>query len=418
MVAPMPDPPGLLPAPRPTGDGGAGFDPRDIASYYAFPAGYDGTGTTIALVSLTGAVRRRDVDAYFSALPGGAPPIEVVNLTGKSGNPPADAALAVSLELLGSVAPGARLAVYVAGDTEQGVLEGLSSAISGSARRADVVCLTWAMGEASVSPGLAAAVHQLMEEAAAFGLPVCAPAGVWLEGNLRPLFPATHPFVLACGATRAVRQGTGLAELPMVAVAGPPSASTLWRAEPWLATATGASAAGRPVPDVSALTGGDAGYRVHLDGKWTSVTAPGTAVCLWAGLLACLRQALGRPWDVTGSLYRTLGPAGCLSAPAWDSRVGWGTPDGERMLAKLSALDLSGLVILGQQDRVDSLQALAPAKLNLRTVPPGRDRSAGGAPLPEHRYRRPTGPGAPAIPVRKPARGRRASPPAPARRGR
>lgn len=337
IVTPMPQPTGMLPAPRHTGDGGAGFDPCDIASYYAFPAGYDGTGTTIAFVSLTGAVRRRDIDAYFSVLPTGAPAIEVMNLAGSAGNPPGDAALAVSLELLGSVAPGARLAVYVAAGTEQGVLEGLSSAISDSARRPDVVCLTWGMAEASVSPELARAVHQLLEEATAFGLPVCAPAGVWEDGTLLPLFPAAHPFVLACGSTRAVRQGTGLAEQPMVPAAGPPAVSAHWRAESWLANATGTSGSGRPVPDVSALAGGEVGYRVHVNGKWTSVTAPGASVCLWAGLLARLRQALGRPWSVLDSLHRTLGPSGCLSAPSWDSRAGWGSPDGERILAKLSA---------------------------------------------------------------------------------
>jgi kumamolisin len=153
--------------------------------------------------------------------------------------------------------------------------------------------------------------------------------------------------VLACGATRAVQQDVGLAEQPMVSTAGLPSASIAWRMEPWRAKAIGADVSHRPVPDVSALAGGETGYRVHVGGRWASLTGPGAAACLWAGLLARLRQALGRPWDVTGSLYRTLGPAGCLSpvpgprpgagkAPAWDSRVGWGSPDGQRMLAKLS----------------------------------------------------------------------------------
>lgn len=200
-----------------------------------------------------------------------------------------------------------------------------------------------------MSPALAATVNSVMQDATVLGLPVCAPAGVWAGGTLRPAFPGTHPDVLACGATRAARQGAGLAEQPMVNTAGPPSASTLWPMEPWQAQAIGiAGVPGRPVPDVSALAGGEVGYRVHVNGGWTSLTGPGAAACLWAGLLARLRQALGRPVSVAGSLYRTLGPAGCLlpvpalpqgarSAPAWDSRVGWGSPDGQRILAKLSA---------------------------------------------------------------------------------
>jgi kumamolisin len=352
VTSAQPAPGRLLPAPRPCGDGVAGFDPRDIASYYAFPAGFDGTGTTIALVSLSGALRRADVDTYFSATPGPAPAIEVMALAGSSSNPAADAGLAMSLELLASVAPGARLAVYLAGNTEQGVSDGLSAAIHGSARPADVVCLTWTIDEARVSPALASWVDGLMQDATAFGLPVCAPAGVWAGATLRPVFPGTHPSVLACAATRALRQGGGLTEQPMVTTAGAPSASALWRIEPWRSQAIGgisAGVSGRPVPDVSALAGGEVGYRVHLNGKWTSVTGPGAAACLWAGLLARLRQALGRPCDVAGiPLYRTLGPAGSLSpvpapkqgagkAPAWDSRVGWGSPDGQRILARLSA---------------------------------------------------------------------------------
>jgi kumamolisin len=341
----------LLPSPRPCGDGTVGFDPRDIASYYAFPSGFDGTGTTIAFVSLSGALRRADVDTYFSAMPGIAPVIEVTALPGSSSNPAADAGLAMSLELLGSVAPGARLAVYLADSTEQGVFNGLTAAIHSRTHPADVVCLTWTIDEASVSPALAGVVNEVMQEATVLGLPVCASAGVWAGESLHPVFPGTHPSVLACGATRAVRQGAGLAEQPMVSTRRAPSASVLWGIAPWQALAisgAGASASRRPVPDVSALAGGEVGYGVHLNGTWTSVTGPGAAACIWAGLVACLRQALGRPFDLAGSLHRMLGPDGCLSpvpapqpgtqtAAVWDSRVGWGSPDGQRILAKLLA---------------------------------------------------------------------------------
>jgi kumamolisin len=338
----------LLPKPRPCADGNIGFDARDMASYYGFPAGFDGTGTVIAFVSLSGILRRQDVDIYFSAMPGPAPEIEVISLTDSTSTPAADAGLTVSLELLGSAAPGARLAVYLADGTEQGVLNGLGAAIHSTVRPADVVCLTWTLDEASLGPKLAGVIHRLLEEATVLGLPVCAPAGVWADGSLHPGFPGTDPYVLACGTTRAVQQGGGLLEQPMVSTAGPPAASILFRMEPWRAQAigkAGASMSHRPVPDVSALADEEIGYRVHINGLWGSVRGEGAAVCLWAGLLARLRQALGRPWDVTGSLYRTLGPAGCLSpvgtsqpgkAPGWDARVGWGSPDGQRMLARLS----------------------------------------------------------------------------------
>jgi kumamolisin len=194
-------------------------------------------------------------------------------------------------------------------------------------------------------------IDESMTAALLRGLPVCAPAGVWAAGTLLPAYPGSHPLVLACGATRAVRQGAGLTEQPMVSTAGPPSGSTLWPMDRWQSKGIGRAARrgarGRLVPDVAALADPEAGYRCYVNGQWASVSGPGTASCLWAGLLARLHQARGRPWGMVSDLYSTLGPAGVMAAvpaaqpgsrpaPAWDSRVGWGSPDGERMLAALS----------------------------------------------------------------------------------
>jgi kumamolisin len=339
----------FLPAPRPCADGNVGFDPRDMASYYAFPDGFDGTGTRISFVSLSGAVRRQDTDTYFSVMAGTAPEIEVVALEGSAANPAVDAELTLGVELAGAVAPGAKIAVYLASNTVDGAVDGLREAIFDSDRPADVVCLTWTIDEASLDPPAARLLDETMREATAMGLLICAPAGVWAAGNLQATFPGTHPSVLACGATRAVLQSGGLTEQPNGA-ARAPATSSLWRMEPWRARALGKTRARvsyRPVPDVSALAGGDVGYRVCLNGNWTSLTGPAAAASLWAGLLARLRQAQGRPWNMASSLYQTLGPASCLSPvpaaqaatgkkPAWDSRVGWGSPDGQRILAALS----------------------------------------------------------------------------------
>ena len=101
----------------------------------------------------------------------------------------------------------------------------------------------------------------------------------------------------------------------MVNTTRPPSASALWAAAPRQAQAiggTGASASGRPVPDVSALAGGEVGYRVHLNGKWTSLTGPGAATCLWGGLVARpARHSVG-PWTWhTGSTGRSARTGAC-----------------------------------------------------------------------------------------------------------
>jgi kumamolisin len=337
----------ILPAPVARPGEPPAFDMQAMASYYAFPGRFDGTGTTIAVLSLYGGFRRSDLDTYFGSVGLATPAIDVIPVDGASNNPVADPGanteLVMTLEMLGSIAPGARLAVYLAPNTEQGVIDGLSTAIFGPA---DVLCLTWAADESGVNRMLAGMIDQSMKDALVRGLPVCAPAGVWAGGTLRPAYPGSHPLVLACGATRAV----GLTERPMVTAAGPPSGSILWPMDRWqakgISRAARRGARGRLVPDVAALADPEAGYRCYVNGQWASVSGPGAASCLWAGLLARLHQALGRPWGMVSDLYSTLGPAGAIAAvpaaqpgsrptPAWDSRVGWGSPDGERMLAKL-----------------------------------------------------------------------------------
>jgi kumamolisin len=346
-----PQPGRLLPEPVARAGQPAGFDMPAMASYYAFPARYDGAGTTIALLSLYGGFRRSDLDTYFSAAGLATPEIDVIPVGGARNNPVADPdanlELVMSLELLGSIAPGARLAVYLAENNELGVVDGLGTAMSG---HGDVLCLPWAAAEPGANGMLAGAVGRSMQQAFVLGLPVCAPAGFWHGGTLQPAYPGSHPLVLSCGATRAVRGQAGLTEQPMTDAPGPPSGSALWPMERWQAKAIGRTArqrtGGRLVPDVAALADPQIGYRCYVNGRWASVSGPGAAACLWAGLLARLRQGLGRRWSMVSDLYSALGPAGALAAvpaaaagsrPAWDSRTGWGTPDGQRILARLTA---------------------------------------------------------------------------------
>lgn len=343
----------LLPAPETRAGEAPGFDPGKIAAYYAFPRQYDATGTVIALVSLYGGFRRSDLDTFFSAMGLPVPAIDVIGVDGAVNNPVADpdanAELVMSLELLGSLAPGARLAVYLAPNNEGGLIDGIKAATFGTSPQTDVLCLPWCVAEEQMYPMLSDLLGDCVTDAFVQGLPVCAPAGFWSDGRLHPTVPGSHPFVLACGATRAVPGRGGLAERPITNDPGSPSASTLWPMERWQ---TGtirnrkAAARGRLVPDVGALADPAIGYRCYINGQWGSVSAPLAPACVWAALLARVHQALGRPWGMVGDLYSTLGPAGALKPvpaagagarqrPTWNSGTGWGAPDGERFLAAL-----------------------------------------------------------------------------------
>src|ERR1700728_2281525 len=115
--------------PRPVAGGPPGFDAGALASYYSYPGQFDGSGTTIAVVSLSGGYRRWDLETYFTAALSPMPTIEDIPVDGARNDPDRDqdanVGLTRDLEVLGSVAPGSRLLVYFAPNTEQGIVDGL-----------------------------------------------------------------------------------------------------------------------------------------------------------------------------------------------------------------------------------------------------------------------------------------------------
>jgi kumamolisin len=319
-----------LPQPGP-----GGFDTWDLVRHYRFPDELDGSGVSVGLVRLYGGFRRSDIQQYFAAAGRSAPVIEEVSFSGQANNPvadpPANTQLVRDLEILGTAAPGARINVYFADNTEMGIVDGFSQAIHDSGRDNWVICFTGEIPEAEVTPMLAHTVADFVQDAAAMGKVVCAPAGSWTAGGLMPYFPGTSPYMLSCAATRAVAVGNDLVERPVPAV------------QPVVGGPAGREITGRLVPDVTCLADDNHGYRCYINGTWGSVAGVGSAVCMWAGLLARILQATGRPALMLPDLYQRLGPAGALTQtdPAsargkWSPGTGWGSPDGQRLLAALA----------------------------------------------------------------------------------
>jgi kumamolisin len=338
------------PLPTPGPGEPPGFDPRAMASYYSYPGQFDGSGTSIALVSLFGGYRRSDLETYFAGAILPMPTVEDVSVDGArndpSGDPDDNLELTQDLEILGSVAPGARLVVYFAENNEQGLISGLSQAILDSGRDSPIVCLNWCIPESELNGMIAQEIDRLAMAAVMLGKTICAPAGAAGPGE-QAFFPGTGPHVLSCGETWAAPGGDGLVECPAPGMGDAAAGSRLYPRPEWQAGVSGRSgreAGGRLVPDVTCFAGGELGYRCHANGTWLGVTRPAVAACMWAGLLARVHQALGRPWGTVSDFYTVLGLAGALAPPgggpgsahpAWDARAGWGTPHGERLLTVL-----------------------------------------------------------------------------------
>lgn len=109
------------------------FTPPQVAALYAFPAGTDGSGQTVAVLELGGGIAQSDLDAYFSELGIPTPTVQTVGVDGATNDPGtdtgADTEVALDIEVIGGVAPGATQVVYFAPNTDAGFFDALTTAV-------------------------------------------------------------------------------------------------------------------------------------------------------------------------------------------------------------------------------------------------------------------------------------------------
>ncbi len=95
-----------------------------------------------------------------------------------TGNPDGpDGEVELDLEIVGSVAPAARIAVYFAPNTDQGFLDGLSQAVHDTVYRPSVVSVSWGSAEGSWTPQALSGLNAVCQDAAVLGVTVLAAAG-------------------------------------------------------------------------------------------------------------------------------------------------------------------------------------------------------------------------------------------------
>lgn len=320
-------------------------DTVDVISEYRYPAAFDGGGQRIALVEIGGNFRFDELQIYCSAMGIPTPVVHDVGVDGsRDDGDPLPAALDV--QVTASAAPGAELVVYRTAGTDATIVDAISDAIGSPDMRATVIAIPWAIPEADA--GLFRALEGSFRHAALTGITVCAAADpVAHGGRFFPPYPASSQYVLACGPTTLER--TTADEYKEVAVARPREwyealESRVFEAGSWQRDRSSAEVANRLLPDVVALADETVPYRTFIGDRWQMVSSPGVAACLWAGLSARMAQALGHPLGCwTPNLYASAGPAGALRAvgngsppgspSVWQPGVGWGSPDGERLLA-------------------------------------------------------------------------------------
>jgi len=365
------------------------FAPQ-VASIYNFPPGADGNGQTIGIFAFNGRVGDTGIQAlggydpaqlktYFDTLRLAVPEIADVVVHGP-GNVPGDGTdpndvteeVLLDIQVAGGCAPRARLVVYFTEFTEQGWVDAIVTAATDEQHNPSVISISYGNPEDAndVSLWTKAAIRKVNEAfrtAALRGMTVCCASGDdgardQVNDRLAHVdFPASSPWVLACGGTRLETSLGSVRE-------------TVWNDGPGSAGGGGVSRLfgvpsyqrfvalprsinpghrfGRVVPDVSGDADPDTGFLIvgpsgQFEGPigGTSATAP-----LWAALIAVINQVIGtRVGFLNPVLYKfmasgvlrdiTIGDNGGYSAgPGFDACTGLGSPDGTRLLAGLYAL--------------------------------------------------------------------------------
>src|SRR5271167_3030143 len=129
------------------------FTPTQLAAFYGFPAG-TGQGECIAIIELGGGYRTADLQRYFSGLQVSQPRVLAVSVdhaknhpTG-SGNGP-DGEVMLDIEVAGAIAPGAKIVVYFAPNTDAGFLDAITAAIHDTTNKPSVISISWGGPESS-----------------------------------------------------------------------------------------------------------------------------------------------------------------------------------------------------------------------------------------------------------------------------
>lgn len=265
----------------------------------------------------------------------------------------------VDVELAGSFAPGADLVVYFAPNEERGKLEGLTAILTDRKERPSVISCSWGLSEADADEPYVRALEQLFELAALSGVSVCYSSGDNgpdpQDGEPTVSYPASSPHVLGCGGTTLWPVSVGQPEHAWREKMGPTVLATgggfsrIFHRPAWQRGVDDArGGAWRGVPDVAGKADFYNAYEIFLAGRsWALGGGTSSAAPMWAALLARFNQALGRRvgW-LTPLLYRpdlarcqqdiVHGGNGLFqSALGWDAATGWGSPDGEALLAAL-----------------------------------------------------------------------------------
>jgi kumamolisin len=301
----------------------------------------------------------------------------------------ADGEVALDIQVAGGAAPGAKIAVYFAPNTDAGFVDAVTAAAHDATHEPGVMSISWGSAEMNWTPQALRTMNSALRDAAALGVSVFVAAGDNLatdgidDGKAHVDFPASSPWAIGCGGTAITvahqaiagesvwndgSSGTGggisdVFDVPdfQQTAALPPSVNGGRR--------------GRGVPDVAADAAPASGYVIVVHGHMTTAVDP-----LWAGLAALINEKAAQPLGFfLPTLYRrpdllrgiTVGnnrPAGSnigyRAGQGWNTCAGLGVPQGQ---ALFQALTTSAATVALQDDPLGSIRHIVVLMLENRS---------------------------------------------------
>ncbi|MFT3909154.1 MAG: S53 family peptidase [Ferruginibacter sp.] len=335
------------------------FTPVEISKIYKFPTRGIGTGQCIAIIALGGGFRKRDLKKYFEDLGMKEPNVIAVSVDRGHNKPSTadsdDSETMLDIEVAAAIAPGAKIVVYFAPNTDEGFLNAITTALHDTHFKPSVISISWGESEKKWTAQSLNSFNEAFKAASLLGVTICAAAGDGgsadgkRDGKVHADFPASSPFVLACGGTRLIMDGKKIAE------------ETVWNESHDFATGGGVSEhfaipeyqlktkipvsvstgfKGRGLPDVAANADRNTGYRVRIDGDEYTIGGTSAVAPLMAGLVALLNEQRKRTVgfinpvlyknpglcrDITvGHNITTITNKGYKAGVGWDACTGWG----------------------------------------------------------------------------------------------
>jgi kumamolisin len=353
--------------------------PQQVAQLYDFPAG-DGTGQTIGIYEMeTGdgpaGYTASDLASTMNAFGGSLKvPVPIdVSIDGVTNSGQSDGETGLDITVASAIAQGAQIAVYFTGGTTQNIIHALQHMIHPAAGEPQPTVLSISYGWGPDDPSAASfsqleynTMDQLFQDAANLSITVLVSSGdsgalIESTTQAQTSYPATEPWVLACGGTTIGNiSGTTFTEYAWndTGAAGPGASGggvsarfpvPDYQQNVPVPKHNGTGTAGRGIPDIAGNASENSGYIQFINGSSQPVGGTSAVAPLYAGLIALINANLGHS---VGFLNPTLyslnaatmfndivtppgpannslkGVAGYPVAVGWDACTGFGSVNG------------------------------------------------------------------------------------------